>query len=189
MTTEHLRISPRHADVRGADVRTSADARPAVSTADIALLLLRLTFGLLMAGHGAQKLFGLFGGPGLSATGKSFAALGYRPGDFYAGLTGVSELLGGLGLALGLVTPLAAAAVIGVMINALVLHSPNGLYSPRGDGMEYPLLITIVALTIAAIGPGRLALDRVFPWRNGGLVAATVALGLGGAAAAIVLYL
>lgn len=61
--------------------------------------------GLILAGHGAQKLFGFFGGRGLDITGKGFEALGYRPGTFFAGLAGASEVLGGLGLAVGLLTP------------------------------------------------------------------------------------
>ncbi|MFE0192760.1 DoxX family protein [Streptomyces sp. NPDC059008] len=156
--------------------------------ADAGLLLLRLSVGLIMAGHGAQKLFGLFGGDGLTATGKGFAALGYRPGEFFAGLAGVSEFLGGLGLAAGLLTPLAAAALIGVMINAMALSAPKGLWGQSG-GLEYPLTITVVALAVAAIGPGRLALDRPFVWRDGGWGCAAVALGLGGLGAALTLAL
>lgn len=159
-----------------------------VRAADVALLLLRLTFGLLLAGHGAQKLFGLFGGHGLAATGRGFEALGYHPGMVFAGLAGASEFLGGLGLAAGLFTPLAAAAVIGVMINAIVVTSKNGLWETNG-GFEYPMCIAVVALVVATLGPGRLALDQVFPWRGGGLPKAAVALGAGGLGAAVVLSL
>ncbi|WP_079124450.1 DoxX family protein [Streptomyces sp. NBRC 110611] len=153
--------------------------------ADLGLLLLRLATGLIMAGHGAQKLFGLFGGPGLTGTGKAFADYGYHPGELFAGIAGASELLGGLGLAVGLFTPLAAAALIGVMINAMVLAAPHGLWVNEG-GMELPLIIGAAALAIAAVGPGRLALDRPFRWRDGGLASAAFALGLGGLGAAIV---
>ncbi|KPM55328.1 DoxX family protein [Frankia sp. R43] len=162
-------------------------SRPAaVSAADLGLLLLRLTFGLLLAGHGAQKLFGLFGGEGLSATGRGFAQLGYHPGTFFAGMAGAGELLGGLGLAAGLLTPLAAAAVIGVMINAMIVTVPHGLWETNG-GMEYPLCIAVVATAVAAIGAGRLALDRFFRRRDGGLPEMAFAVGLGGLGAAIVL--
>ncbi|MGW1376270.1 DoxX family protein [Streptomyces sp. NPDC002446] len=176
-----------------AERRTDANARPHALhspslAADLGLLLLRLTVGLIMAGHGAQKLFGLFGGPGLTATGRQFEAIGYKPGEFHAGLAGASELLGGLGLALGLLTPLASAALIGVMINAMVLAAPKGLWAQTG-GMEYPLTIAVVALAVAAIGPGRFALDRPFRWRDGGLASAAVALGAGGLGAALVLVL
>ncbi|MFD3491859.1 DoxX family protein [Streptomyces sp. NPDC058690] len=177
---EQLRASPEPA---------SASARPAVSAADCGLLLVRVTFGLLLAGHGAQKLFGLFGGDGLTATGAWFAATGYRPGKVYAAIAGASEILGGLGLTLGLFTPLAAAAVIGVMINAMAtVTAAHGLWTQDG-GMEYNLCIAVVALAIAAIGPGRLALDRPFRWGKGGWREAAFALFLAGIASAIVLSL
>ncbi len=148
-----------------------------------------MTFGLLLAGHGAQKLFGLFGGDGLTATGAWFAATGYRPGKVYAVIAGASEILGGLGLTLGLFTPLAAAAVIGVMINAMAtVTAAHGLWTQDG-GMEYNLCIAVVALGIAAIGPGRLALDRPFRWGKGGWREAAFALFLSGIASAIVLSL
>ncbi|WP_055589100.1 DoxX family protein [Peterkaempfera griseoplana] len=153
---------------------------------DIGVLVLRLTVGLLLAGHGSQKLFGLFGGSGLAGTGKWFAYQGYRPGEFFAGLAGASEVIGGLGLAVGLFTPLAAAAVVGVMINAMVTTAPHGLWDVDG-GLELPLCMAVVALAVTAIGPGRFAVDRIFPWRVGGLRAAAFALVLGGIGAAIVL--
>ncbi|MER6103215.1 DoxX family protein [Streptomyces sp. NPDC001832] len=164
-------------------------ARPAVSAADCGLLLIRITFGLLMAGHGCQKLFGIFGGEGLTATGKGFAALGYHPGTVFAAIGGGSEFLGGIGLALGLFTPLAAAALIGVMINAMVtVTAAHGLWATQG-GVEYNVCIAVVALAIAAIGPGRLALDRPFRWGKGGWTEAAFALGLGGVTAAVALSL
>ncbi|MFD7133066.1 DoxX family protein [Streptomyces sp. NPDC059894] len=162
---------------------------PTVTAADCGLLLIRLTFGLLMAAHGAQKVFGLFGGQGLTETGEGFAALGYRPGKLFAVIGGLSELLGGLGLALGLLTPLAAAALIGVMINAMVtVTGAHGLWAADG-GVEYNVCIAVVALAVAAIGPGRLAVDRLFPWGTGGWKEAAIALGLGAVAAVITLSL
>ncbi|GAA3036805.1 DoxX family membrane protein [Streptomyces glomeratus] len=156
---------------------------------DWGLLLLRLTFGLLMAAHGSQKLFGIFGGKGLTATGQAFAGLGFRPGKAFAVIGGLSEFLGGLGLAIGLLTPLAAAALIGVMINAMVaVTAANGLWETEG-GVEYSVCIAVAALAVAAIGPGRLSVDRFFPWGRGGWASAAVALGLGGIASAITLSL
>ncbi|MDN3258694.1 DoxX family protein [Streptomyces sp. CSDS2] len=160
-----------------------------MTAGDWGLLLLRLTFGLVMAGHSAQKLFGLFGGPGLTATGEGFADLGYHPGKLFAVIAGLSEFLGGLGLAAGLFTPLAAAALVGVMLNAMAtVTGAHGLWESDG-GVEYNVGIAVVALTVAATGPGRLALDRFFPWRAGGWPAAGVALVLGGVGAAITLSL
>ncbi|MFJ3233897.1 DoxX family protein [Streptomyces sp. NPDC086787] len=164
-------------------------AGPVTTAADWGLLLIRLTFGLLMAGHGAQKLFGIFGGGGLSETAKGFAELGFRPGKLFAVIGGLSELLGGLGLAVGLFTPLAAAAVIGVMINAMAtVTGAHGLWETDG-GVEYSVCIAVVALAVAAIGPGRIAVDRFFRWGDGGWTEAAVALGLGGIGAAITLSL
>ncbi|MFF1281530.1 DoxX family protein [Streptomyces sp. NPDC058299] len=175
--------------VFSAEPVTHSTTEPVTTAGDFGLLLIRLTFGLLLAAHGAQKVFGLFGGPGLTATGKGFAALGYHPGKLFAVIGGLSELLGGLGLALGLLTPLAAAALIGVMINAMVtVTGAHGLWETDG-GVEYSVCITIVALAVAAIGPGRLAADRPFRWGKGGWKGAAFALGLGGIAAAITLSL
>ncbi|MCQ4043471.1 DoxX family protein [Streptantibioticus rubrisoli] len=166
---------------------SAARGNGAVSAADCGLLLIRASVGLLLAGHGAQKLFGMFGGHGLAATGRGFAVLGYRPGTLYAAIGGASEFLGGLGLALGLFTPLAAAALIGVMINAMVsVTAAHGVWETHG-GLEYNVCIAAVALAIAAIGPGRIALDRPFRWGRGGWRAGAFALVLGGLGSAVVL--
>ncbi|MFE7979101.1 DoxX family protein [Streptomyces shenzhenensis] len=172
-------------------VRSAARHRttPWLCADDWGRLLIRLTFGVLLAGHGCQKLFGLFGGPGLTATGTYFDGLGYRPGKVFALVGGLSEFFGGLGLAVGLFTPLAAAALVGVMINAMVTVSgAHGLWDQNG-GIEYSICVAVVAVAIAALGPGRLALDRFFPWRDGGWPEAAVALGLGGIGAAVALSL
>ncbi|GAA2266482.1 MULTISPECIES: DoxX family membrane protein [Kitasatospora] len=178
-SVERLRASPR---------ATSGSAHaPPVSAADAGLLVLRLAL-LLLAGHGAQKLFGAFGGRGLSATAKGFEELGYRPGTLFAALGGLSEFGGGLGLALGLLTPLAAAAVVGVMINAMAVTSGHGLWSDEG-GLEYPMCLSLIAIALAGIGPGRLALDSPFRWGRGGWWGMATALVFGGAGAAVVLSL
>jgi uncharacterized membrane protein YphA (DoxX/SURF4 family) len=92
---------------------------------NLGLLLLRLTVGLTIAAHGSQKLFGWFSGPGLSGTGQFFTMLGFPPGRRHASMAGLSETVGGLLLALGLLTPLAAAAKIAVMIVAVFsVHLP-----------------------------------------------------------------
>ena len=86
---------------------------------EFGLLVLRLVVGALFIGHGTQKLFGWFDGHGVEGTGGFMESLGYRPGKRYALLGGVAEAGGGLLLFLGLLTPLAAAAIIGMMINAI----------------------------------------------------------------------
>jgi putative oxidoreductase len=181
MVTKRILARP----ARPTDTAAPGTAAPVTSAADAGLLLLRLAFGLLMAGHGAQKLFGLFGGNGLTGTARYLESLGYRPGTVFAVIGGASEFLGGIGLALGLLTPLAAAALIGVMINAMVtVGGANGLWI-TAQGVEYNVCIAVVALAVAAIGPGRLAVDRFFRWGSGGWPEAAVALVLGGIGAAI----
>ncbi|MGW4564824.1 DoxX family membrane protein [Streptomyces sp. NPDC004561] len=189
MLTKRILNHPVRSTEPVAHPTDTATTTAMTSAADWGLLLLRLTFGLLMAAHGAQKLFGLFGGHGLTETAKGFAALGYHPAKLFAAIGGLSELLGGLGLAAGLLTPLAAAALIGVMINAMVtVTGAHGLWDTDG-GVEYNVCIAVVALAVAAIGPGRLAADRFFAWGAGGWKQAAVALGLGGLGAVITLSL
>ncbi|MFI9582996.1 DoxX family protein [Streptomyces sp. NPDC052236] len=174
----------RHSTARGA-----APAPAAVGANDAGVLVLRLAVGLILAGHGAQKLFGWFGGPGLEATGKQFAELGWDPGVFFAGLAGVSEFVGGLGLAVGLLTPLAAAACIGVLVNAMAIAPELDLWSAAGTAFVLPMLLAVGALTVAAVGPRRLSLDARFPWRDGGWFPAGLAVVLGVAGGLIVLAL
>ena len=127
---------------------------------DIALLLLRVTVGGTLAAHGAQKLFGWFGGSGLRGTAAGFEKLGYRPGLPMAFLGGLGEAGGGTLLALGLLTPLAAAAGIGVMLNAIIsVHLPKGFWNMKG-GFEFPLTIATVFAAIGFSGPGRFSVDR-----------------------------
>src|SRR5881628_2018651 len=100
---------------------------------DTALLIGRLFFGLGIAAHGAQKLFGWFGGYGLAGTGGFFEQLGFRPGRVFAALAGLAEWGGGILLAFGFFEPAGAALVLSVMIVAIVtVHLPNGVLTPNG---------------------------------------------------------
>jgi putative oxidoreductase len=129
---------------------------------DIGLLLLRLTVGLTLAAHGAQKLFGWFGGGGLDATGQSFAALGFHPGRRHALMAGIVEIGGGLSLALGLLTPIGAAIVFSVMlVAALSVHVKQGFFITSG-GYEYNLVLGMAGLVFAFTGPGLLSIDAAF---------------------------
>lgn len=128
---------------------------------NVGLLLMRLALGLPMASHGAQKLFGWFSGGGVDGTGQFFTSVGYPSGKAMAVLAGLSELLGGLGLALGLLTPLAGAAVVGIMVNAVAVKWGGGFYTPTG--VEYELTLASGAAALALSGPGRLALDAHLP--------------------------
>jgi putative oxidoreductase len=126
---------------------------------DIGLLLIRLVIGLLFIGHGTQKLFGWFGGYGLKGTGDWMDSLGLKPGMTMALLAGLTELIGGILLVLGLLTPLAGLMIAATMVMAIVkVHGPNGLWSTQ-NGYEYNLTLLAVAIGIALIGPGQYALD------------------------------
>ncbi|WP_424216667.1 DoxX family protein (plasmid) [Streptomyces sp. BI20] len=130
-------------------------------TADTGLLLLRLVLGLTVAAHGAQKLFGWFGGGGIEGTGAFFGASGYPAPEFFAVVAGLTEVLGGLGVALGLLTPLAAAGVAGTLVNAVAVKGLGAFFAPAG--VEYELLLVAAAAALALTGPGRYAADRVLP--------------------------
>jgi putative oxidoreductase len=133
------------------------------------MLLLRLVVGLTMAAHGAQKLFGWFGGPGFAGTARFLEQMGFRPGELHAVLSGGAELGGGLLLALGLLTPLGAAAVTGAMLAAIASETwQNGFISAKG-GYEYNLVLIASALAIAFAGPGRFSLDEVLGWKLSGI--------------------
>ena len=122
--------------------------------------LIRAATGLALMPHGAQKLFGWFGGYGLEGTGGFFAQnLGLEPGLFWAALVGGVEFFGGLFLALGLLTRPAALAVVILMAVAVTVHLPNGFFWTEG-GYEYPLLWGLIALAIAFKGGAELSLDR-----------------------------
>ena len=151
---------------------------------DTGLLLLRLLVGLTMAAHGAQKMFGMFGGGGLHGTGSWLESIGFRPGRRQAMLAGGTELGGGLLLALGLITPLAAAIVIGVMIVAAVAgHGGKGFFITKG-GWEYCFILAGMAAVLAFTGPGDWSLDRAFGFSGGGLLWGLFAVvaGIAGAA-------
>ena len=123
--------------------------------------LIRAATGLILMPHGAQKLFGWFGGHGLEGTGGFFAQnLGLEPGVAWAALVGGTEFFGGLFVAIGFLTRPAALGVTIVMAVAVfAVHLPNGFFAVQG-GYEYPLLWGLVALAIAFKGGGEMSLDR-----------------------------
>ncbi|KOV71061.1 RpiR family transcriptional regulator [Streptomyces sp. MMG1121] len=126
---------------------------------DLGLLLLRLGTGGVLAAHGAQKLFGWFGGHGLEGTGQFMESVGYTPGKASATAAGLAEAGGGALLALGLATPAAGAAAAGAMAGAAAVHVPNGFFAQSG-GYEYAASLGLAAAGLGVTGPGRLSLDH-----------------------------
>lgn len=136
----------------------------------IGILLLRATIGLTLAAHGAQKVFGWFGGLGLEQTGRAFDAIGFQPGRRQALAAGLVEIAAGVLLVLGCATPLAAALTVSVMMVAAVsVHGRNGFFITDG-GYEFNIVFGVAALTIAFTGPGLYSLDAALGWANGGTV-------------------
>ena len=130
---------------------------------DIALLVLRVVVGLYVAAHGAQKLFGWFGGGGISGTAGFFGGmLGFRPAKFWVVATGFAETGGGLVMALGLLNPLGPIGVAAAMVTAtLIVHWPKGPLAANG-GYELTLTYLAGAVAVALAGVGRYSLDALF---------------------------
>jgi putative oxidoreductase len=127
---------------------------------DYGLLLLRVVVGLLFAAHGSQKAFRMFGGPGMGGVTGFMASLGFRAPQLWAWQLMLAELLGGLALAVGLLTPLACLALTIDMIVAIALVKwPNGFFS-QNNGYEFELTLLAVVVALVATGPGRFSLDR-----------------------------
>jgi putative oxidoreductase len=151
---------------------------------DIGLLVLRVVLGLTLAAHGAQKLFGWFGGPGLSGLGMWLESIGFVPGRRQALMAGLSETGGGLLLALGLLTPVAAGITVAVMaVAAVSVHWKSGFFLAK-NGYEYTLVLGLAALSLAFTGPGAFSLDALlglpFAGARWGLAALAVGV-IGGA--------
>ena len=146
---------------------------------DLALLVLRLVVGLLFVGHGAQKLFGVFGGGGLEGTAGMFDNIGLQPGWLHARAAGTAEFLGGALIALGLFTPFAAAALIGVMTTAVItVHARNGIWNTN-QGYEFNVVLSAAVFALAGIGAGAWSLDNAFGFDLHGVIWAVAALAVG----------
>lgn len=131
------------------------------SAIDVALLIARIIVGVVFMAHGAQKLFGAFGGPGLSAVVQMMGPLGY--------LVTIGEFFGGLGLIVGFLSRFSAASLIVIMLGAIgMVHAKFGFFmnwmgNQAGEGFEYHLLAIAILLVILIAGPGRFAISRSLP--------------------------
>ena len=157
---------------------------------DLGLLIIRVVFGLIFAAHGAQKLFGWFGGYGITGTSGWLESTGYRPGKLFAIAVGLTEFVGGLLLALGFLGPVGPALIIAVMIVAMVtVHWKNSFFVAT-NGIEHPLMFTVAAIGLALTGPGRYSVDYQqgwLRWETPGLTWIVLAIGVIGGLANLAL--
>jgi putative oxidoreductase len=155
---------------------------------DLALLVLRVVVGLLFFAHGAQKLFGWFGGYGIGGTAGFFDQVGLRPGRLHAWAAAFAETLGGVLLALGLFTPIGSALIIAVMVAAVIaVHWQKGLFNTEG-GYEFNLTLVAAAFALAGVGPGKWSLDNAFniDWTGTGWALIALGAGVAGGVGAVV---
>lgn len=123
---------------------------------DFGLLLLRVVLGLTMAAHGYNKFFG---GGRIKGTAGWFESIGMKPGTFHARVAASTEMAAGIGLALGLITPVTAAGFVALMlVAAWTVHRKNGFFIVK-EGWEYNLVLAVAAVAVATIGPGKYSLD------------------------------
>jgi putative oxidoreductase len=148
----------------------------------LGLLILRLGIGLILAAHGAQKLFGVWGGPGMTKWAQSVQRLRIRPATPWAWVAALSEFGGGLLLGLGLLSPIGSLAIIGAMLVAIAtVHLSKGFWASKG-GFEFNLSLIVGAAALAFTGPGRYSLDGALNTHlpePGSLIVGTIALIIG----------
>ena len=142
-------------------MNTSLLNRILESKAGYAALILRVPVGLILAAHGAQKLFGWFGGNGLAGTAGWLSSIGIEPGYLMAILAGGAEFFGGLALVLGLLTrPATLVAAFTMLVAIFSVHIGNGLFADNG-GYEYALTLMVALVSLAIQGGGYLSIDKV----------------------------
>jgi putative oxidoreductase len=149
---------------------------------NLALAMLRIAVAAMILAHGWNHLFG---GGGLAGTARWFQSMGLRPGKLHALTASVTELVAGVLLLLGLFVPVAAGMVLGVMVVAwITAHRTNGffIFAP-GQGWEYVMVVSVVAVAIGTVGPGHWSLDHALDLSMSGWwpMVVTVVVGLGGA--------
>lgn len=126
---------------------------------DVGLLILRIVLGIIFMGHGAQKLFGMFGGPGIAGVTGFFGSLGIPMPGVMAWVVGLFEFFGGLYVLIGFLTPVGGLMITAVMLGAIAtVHLPKGFWNGNG-GIEFPLALIAMALTLVFAGPGRYSVE------------------------------
>lgn len=130
------------------------------SQAGVAALTLRVSAGAILAAHGAQKLFGWFGGYGLEGTGQWMASVGFEPGYLMALLAGSAEFFGGIALVLGLLTRPAALVAAFTMLMAMTVHIGNGLFMSN-NGYAFALSLLAITTALVFMGGGRVSADNL----------------------------
>ena len=157
---------------------------------DVGLLILRVCLGLTLAAHGLNKFFG---GGRIPGTGAWFESIGMKPGKVHALIAATAETTAGLGLAVGLLTPIPAAGFVALMVVAAwTVHRPNGFFIVK-EGWEYNLVLAVGAVAIATTGPGKWSLDYLIfgakdPLTGWTGMAIAVVLGLAGAAGQLLIF-
>jgi putative oxidoreductase len=147
-------------------VNNSLVSRALATDGGLGALALRIPVGIIFAAHGAQKLFGWFGGYGLEGTGQYLATIGLEPGYLMALLAGAAEFFGGLALVAGLaVRPAAASLAVAMLVAIFAAHWSKGFFAASG-GYEYALALFAASLSLLFSGGGRYSLDRVLARRS-----------------------
>ncbi len=132
-----------------------------MALADVTLLILRLSVGLIFAAHGAQKAFGWWNGPGIEGWQKIVAGMHFQPAPLWTIVSVGAELVGGMLIVIGLFTPLAATLLIGQsVVIVLKAHLPKGFWNKDG-GIEFPLALSAGVLVALGVGPGAYSIDRL----------------------------
>jgi putative oxidoreductase len=174
--------------------KTQTNRRPLVWNvgADVGLLLLRFAVGGTFFAHGMQKVFGMWSGPGIGGFARALEGFGFQQATTLSWVTGITELVAGAFVVLGLVTPLAAAGLLAIMINSVALKIGNGFFIASAAGanaVELDVVLGLAAAALVLTGPGRIALDNGRPWHRRPTSWGVLALVIGVAAAVLVLVL
>jgi putative oxidoreductase len=174
--------------------RTLPTRRPLVwnGGTDIGLLLLRFAVGGTFFAHGMQKVFGMWGGPGVAGFARNLEGFGYQQATTLAWAGGIAELVAGAFVVLGLVTPLAAAALLAIKINAVLVKMGAGFFiasAAGADAVELDVVLGLAAAALVFTGPGRVALDNGRAWHRRPLSWGVLSLVVGVAAGVLVYML